>query len=109
MKKQIINKIIAAIAMCSIGFISNTTYAAQDEAQKSYTVKGEVIAVDKTAGKVKLKHNAILELEWPAMTMFFTMTNKSQLDALNIGDQVDFRFVKVNGGAPLITQIRVVR
>ncbi len=79
------------------------------KAQKNYTVKGEVIAVDKTAGKVKLRHEAIPELEWPVMTMFFTMADKSQLDALKIGDQVAFQFVKDKGVAPLITQIKSVK
>jgi|SRR5665647_2244522 len=79
------------------------------EAQKSYAVKGEVVAVDKAAGKVKLKHEAIPELEWPAMTMFFPVADKSQLDAVKTGDQVEFQFVKANGGAPLITQIKSVK
>jgi Cu(I)/Ag(I) efflux system protein CusF len=72
-------------------------------------VKGEVIAVDKAAGKVKLKHEAIPELEWPTMTMFFGVADKSQLDAVKAGDQVEFEFVKANGGAPLIMQIKHVK
>ena len=77
--------------------------------QKSYVVKGEVVAIDKAAGKVKLKHEAVPELDWPAMTMFFAVANKSQLDALSIGTQVKFEFVKTNDGAALITQIRAVK
>lgn len=43
------------------------------------------------------------------MTMFFSVTDKSQLDAVEVGDQVEFWFVKANGGAPLITQIKTVK
>lgn len=78
------------------------------EAQKSYAVKGEVVAVDKAGGKVKLKHEAVPELDWPAMTMFFPVADKAQLDALNAGDLVNFEFVKSDNG-PLITQIKAAK
>lgn len=77
--------------------------------QKSYTGKGEVILIDKTAGKVKLKHEPVPELDWPAMTMFFPVTNKWQLEIVNIGDQVEFEFVKNNGSVPQITQIKAIK
>jgi len=88
---------------------ANDAHHPKAEAQKSYAVKGEVVAVDKPAGKVKLKHEAIPELDWPAMTMFFPVADKSQLDAVEVGNQVEFQFVKANGGAPLITQIKSMK
>ena len=66
-------------------------------------------AVHITAGKVTLKHEAVAELKWPAMTMFFTVADKAQLNAVDVGTRVEFQFVKVNGGAPLITQIKPVK
>ena len=42
------------------------------------------------------------------MTMFFPVTDKSQLDALKTGDQVKFEFVK-NDNGPLITQIKAAK
>lgn len=106
--------LIVVLAMAAFGITATPGYAydaqrPQVEANKSYTAKGEVVAMDKAAGKVKLKHEAVPELEWPAMTMFFTVTVKSQLDAIKTGDQVEFQFVKANGGAPLITQIKSVK
>lgn len=104
------------ITLTSIVFgVTTTAIYAKDthqpntEVQKSYAVKGEVVAIDKTAGKVKLKHEAVPELDWPAMTMFFAVANKSQLDTLNIGNQVKFELVKTNDGAALITQIKIVK
>ena len=110
MKKSLIT--VFALAMFGIAAVpgyADDAHHPKTEAQKSYAAKGEVIAVDKAAGKVKLKHEAIAELEWPAMTMFFGVADKAQLDAVKAGDQVEFEFVKANGGAPLITQIKPVK
>lgn len=114
MKTPILHKLIATSFIACLGFVAvsghaDDTHHPQAAAQKSYAAKGEVVAVDKAAGKVKLKHDAIAELEWPAMTMFFAVADKSQLEALGAGTRVEFQFVKVNGGAPLITQIQPVK
>lgn len=106
--------LITAFALAMFGIAAVPGYAGDTqhpkaEAQKSYTARGEVVAVDKAAGKVKLKHEAIAELEWPAMTMFFAVADKAQLNALAVGSRVEFQFVKANGGAPLITQIKPVK
>jgi Cu(I)/Ag(I) efflux system protein CusF len=103
---------VVAFAVLSVAVTpsyANDAHHSNAESQKSYTAQGEVVAVDKAAGKVKLKHEAIAELEWPAMTMFFAVADKAQLDALNAGIRVEFQFVKANGGAPLIMQIKPVK
>ena len=87
---------------------ANDAHHPKADAQKSYAVKGEVVIVDKVAGKVKLKHEAIPEFDWPAMAMFFAVADKSQLDVLKAGDQVKFKLVRKEGDAPLITQINTV-
>lgn len=106
--------LIAALVPWVFGIAAMPAYAVdahppKAEAQKSYAAKGEVVAVDKMAGKVTLKHEAVAELKWPAMTMFFTVADKAQLNAVDVGTRVEFQFVKVNGGAPLITQIKPVK
>ena len=106
--------LISVVAFAILGIAVTPIYANDDhhpkaEAQKSYIVKGEVVVVDKAAGKVKLKHEAVPELDWPAMTMFFPVAEKSQLDAVKVGDQVKFQFVMVSNGGPLITQIGFVK
>ncbi|OGV78194.1 MAG: cation transporter [Methylotenera sp. RIFCSPLOWO2_02_FULL_45_14] len=88
---------------------ANDAHHPKADVQKSYAVKGEVVVVDKAAGKVKLKHEAIPELDWPAMTMFFSVADKSQLESLGVGDQVEFQLMKSNEGVPLITKIKAVR
>ena len=97
-----------AVAAFSIAAMPDTHHP-QAEAQKSYAVRGEVVAVDKAVGKVKLKHEPVPELNWPAMTMFFAVADKSQLDAVEIGNRVEFQFVKDKDSAPLIMQIKSVK
>lgn len=75
------------------------------EAQKTYAGKGEVVVLDKSASKVKLKHEAIAELDWPAMTMFFPVDDKAKIETLKDGDKVEFKFTKSTSG-PVITEIK---
>ncbi len=109
--KRIFTTVLASLifATCIPAVYANDVHHPKAEAQKIYTVKGEVVAIDKAAGKVKLKHEAVPELDWPAMTMFFPVADKSQLDGIAIGDQVEFQFVKANGGSPSITQIKPLK
>jgi Cu(I)/Ag(I) efflux system protein CusF len=55
------------------------------------TVKGigEVTAIDAAAGKITLKHQAIAEAHWPAMTMPFTAAPPIIASA-KVGEQVAF-------------------
>ncbi len=96
---------IAAFGAAAMPVYADDAHHVKAEVQKGYAVKGEVLALDKASGKVKLKHEAVTELGWPAMTMFFPVADKSQLDSVKVGDQVQFQFVQTNGG-PLITQIK---
>jgi Cu/Ag efflux protein CusF len=63
---------------------------------------GEVRRVDKSAGKVTLRHGELKELEMPPMTMVFEVTNKAMLDAVKPGDKVKFRASDDNGKLLLI-------
>lgn len=98
----------AAFGAAAMPVSASDAHHPKAEAQKSYAVKGEVLAVDQAAGKVKLKHQAVPELGWPGMTMFFPVADKAQLDRLKVGDRVEFRFVQATDG-PLITQIKPVK
>ena len=98
-----------AFGATTMPIYANDAHHPKTDVQKSYVVKGEVVDVDKAAGKVKLKHEAIPELDWPTMTMFFAVSDKALLDAIKVGDQVKFEFIRKEGGAPLITQINTVK
>ncbi|MDP3744863.1 MAG: copper-binding protein [Methylotenera sp.] len=106
MKKLLICIFVAILSIAAAPVYANDAHHQAAENQKSYSAKGEVVAVDSVLNKVKLKHDPVPELKWPAMTMFFNVADKSLLDTVKIGDQVEFEFVKVDGGGPVITNIK---
>jgi Cu/Ag efflux protein CusF len=51
---------------------------------------GEIKRVDLDAGKVTIKHGEIKNLDMPPMTMVFVAKDRAQLNALKVGDKVQF-------------------
>jgi Cu(I)/Ag(I) efflux system periplasmic protein CusF len=58
---------------------------------------GEVRKVDKSTGRVTLRHGAIKHMDMPPMTMAFEVKDKSLLDTLKAGDKVKFKLINDNG------------
>ena len=54
-----------------------------------YSAKGVVTKIDTELGSVELNHQEIKDL-MPAMKMEFFVSDKSILDGLSVGDEVDF-------------------
>jgi Cu/Ag efflux protein CusF len=67
-------------------------------------VKGEVVKVDKAAGKVTLKHGPIKKLDMDSMTMVFRVADPTMLDKMKAGDRIEFEADRVNG-AITVTKI----
>ena len=67
-------------------------------------VKAEVVKVDKSAGKITLKHGPIKNLDMDAMTMVFRVAEPAMLDKVKEGDKIEFEADRVNG-AITITKI----
>lgn len=67
-------------------------------------VKGEVVKVDKSAGKVTLRHGPIKNLDMDSMTMVFRVADPSMLDKMKAGDKIEFEADRVNG-AITVTRI----
>jgi Cu/Ag efflux protein CusF len=57
----------------------------------------EVRRIDKSAGKVSLRHGEIKNLDMPPMTMVFQVKEPAQLDALQVGQKVRFQAVQDKG------------
>ena len=80
-----------AIAIClSVGLASASV------AQQG-SVDGTVEKIDKSAGKVTLKHGPIKNLDMEGMTMVFRVQDPSALDKLKVGQKVKFEADRVNG------------
>ena len=63
----------------------------------NHLVKGEVVKVDKAAGKVTLKHGPIKKLDMGSMTMVFRVADPAMLDKMKAGDRIEFEADRVNG------------
>ncbi len=57
----------------------------------------EIRKIDKAAGKITLKHEAIENLQMPPMTMVFRVENPSLLEPLKTGDKVKARIEQIEG------------
>ncbi len=55
--------------------------------------------------KITIAHEAIPAVNWPPMTMRFTITPQTQLNNVKDGDSVDFTFVQ-QGNLSLLQDIR---
>ena len=88
---------LISVALAAI-FAAGTALAAGDQ------VKGEVIKIDKAAGKVTLKHGPIKNLDMDSMTMVFRVKDPTMLAKVKAGDKVTFEADRVNG-AITVTKI----
>lgn len=69
---------------------------------------GEVRKIDKSAGKITLKHGEIKNLDMPGMTMVFRVKDAAVLDQFKAGDKVKFKAEKADG-AIVVTEIQAVK
>lgn len=60
--------------------------------------RGMVNKVDLKAGKINISHQAIKSLQWPQMTMDFNVQDKSALEGIKPGMQVNFELAKFGSG-----------
>ena len=67
--------------------------------------KGVVKKVDAAAGIVKLAHEPIPAIKWPAMTMDFKARDAKLLTGLKPEQKVDFGLVKGANGQYVISRI----
>lgn len=91
----------AFVTLTSAAFVPTPALA-------SDLVHAEVKGVDRSAGKVTLKHGEIKNLDMPSMTMIFRVRNPAELDQINVKDQVTFVAEKIDGAytAHSITRLK---
>lgn len=66
-------------------------------------VAGEVMKIDKSSGKITLKHGAIKNLDMEPMTMVFRVSDATMLDKVKEGDKVQFEADRVQGALTVVT------
>jgi Cu/Ag efflux protein CusF len=88
--KRITAKFFLAVALVLSG--TSASVLADDSVNQ-----GEVRKVDKSAGKITIKHGELKTLDMPAMTMVFQVADKAMLEQVKAGDKVNFSADKVGG------------
>ena len=76
---------------------------AAEQARADLTA-GEVRRVDKATGRVTIRHERIVNLNMPPMTMVFRVADKGMLNTLRPGDRILFR-AEENNGVLTLTEI----
>jgi Cu(I)/Ag(I) efflux system protein CusF len=71
----------------------------------THKATGVVKSVDRNKNTVTLAHGTVPSLNWPAMTMSFTVKNKALLDKLLVGRKVEFEFTQ-QGKDYVITSVK---
>jgi Cu/Ag efflux protein CusF len=82
--------------------------ASQGSLESSAMSEGEIRRVDKDARKITIRHGPLQNLDMPAMTMVFQVSDPAMLDQVKPGDKVRFRAEKV-GGSFLVTKLEPAR
>ena len=59
--------------------------------------KGEVTKVDAKQKKITIKHEALENLDMPAMTMVFVVADDAMLEKVEPGQAIEFVADRVNG------------
>ncbi len=108
MKKSLLLAVVVGMLSAAPAFSNDERHVANTAAQQGYMVKGEVVAVNAAANKVKLKHEAVPALNWPGMTMDFAVADRSVLKGVQAGQKVEFQF-DMASGAPRVTRITPVK
>ena len=71
----------------------------------AHTAVGVVKNVDPAKSTVTLAHEPVKSLNWPAMTMGFTVKDKALLDKLKADKKIEFEFVQ-QGKDYVITSVK---
>ena len=85
-----------------------TTHGDSATALQAAATEGEIRRIDKEARKLTIRHGPIQNLDMPAMTMVFQVSDPALLDRVKAGDKVRFTADKV-GGAYTVTQLEAVQ
>ncbi|EGL65138.1 hypothetical protein AGRO_2082 [Agrobacterium sp. ATCC 31749] len=93
-------KTIANIALAAAITLVSTAGAFAQE-----FTNGTVKSVDEKAKKVTLIHEELKNLEMPAMTMVFQVTDQAVLQKLKVGAKVEFVAERINGKLT-VTQVK---
>lgn len=77
----------------------------KDAATAVHRATGVVTRVDGARGKVTIKHEPVQSLNWPSMTMAFSVRDKSMLEKMPKDRKINFEFVQ-QGNEYVVTSVK---
>jgi len=98
---------IVAAALFAFSAPSIAQQAQSAPAAPASYAEGEVRKVDKSTGKITLKHGEIKSLDMPPMTMVFGVKDPLMLEQVKAGDKIRFAATHQDGKYT-VTEIRAV-
>lgn len=98
----------ATVQTNGTGASSDNSVAAERVNEPRFTGRGVVTMIMADERSVKLRHEAIAELDWPAMTMNFEVMATVDLAQLSVNDQIHFSLLKTPDGGFVIDQIHIM-
>ncbi|MBI4754306.1 MAG: copper-binding protein [Betaproteobacteria bacterium] len=107
MKRTLLPALLAAAFLASAPGFGGADHSGPQLAQASSAAEvqlteGTVKKVDKSAGKVTLAHGPLANLDMPAMTMVFRVTDAAWLDQMQAGDRIRFIAEQVGGALTVV-------
>lgn len=90
------------LALVLAAALLSTAVLAQETAHKA---RGVVTRVDAAKNRVTIKHDPVASLNWPSMTMGFTVKDKAVLEKLKKDQKIDFEFVQ-QGKDYVVTSVK---
>lgn len=92
--------LLASLAVAAAPFAATAA-----DSSAAHGTSGVVKSVNVEKGTVSIAHAPVPELNWPAMTMNFSATDRRLLQNLEPGAKVEFEFVR-EGSRYVITSIK---
>src|SRR5262249_45636 len=91
--------LFGALVTASLTAQTSNGHSSHDADQKASAPmsEGEVRKIDRSTGKVTIKHGPLQNLDMPPMTMVFRVKDPAMLDQLKEGDKIKFTADKVDG------------
>ena len=95
---KFVQTLVLILALATSGF-------ATAEEPATHKTTAVVKSVDTAGGKVKLAHEPVKSLNWPAMTMNFSVKDPALFDKLPVGKKVEIEFVQL-GSTSVVTAVK---
>ena len=73
--------------------------------QTTHKATGVVTKVDPARSRVTIKHEPVASLNWPTMTMAFSVKDKAMLDRMPRDRKIEFEFVQ-QGRDYVVTSVK---